>query len=61
MLDVSVHQALIISGGSWWVFFQSPVAALLLALAALSLTSGSGLSGKIRQWLKRPSAGRLRQ
>jgi putative tricarboxylic transport membrane protein len=56
MLDVSVHQALIISGGSWRVFLESPVSALLLALAVLSLTSGTGLSGKIKKWLKKPSA-----
>ena len=57
MLDVSIHQSLIISGGSWWVFLQSPVAASLLGLAVLSLTSGTGLSGKIKTWLKRSFAG----
>jgi putative tricarboxylic transport membrane protein len=57
MLDVSLHQSLIISGGSWWVFFQSPVSAVFLALAVLSLTSGTGLSGTIKKWLTRPHTG----
>ena len=52
MLDVSLHQALLISGGSWWVFLESPVSAILLFLAALSLTSGTGLSMKVKTWLK---------
>lgn len=47
MLDVSLHQALLISGGSWWVFIQSPVSAVLLGLAALSLTSGTPLGAWI--------------
>ncbi len=47
MLDVSLHQALLISGGSWWVFLESPVSAVLLGLAALSLTSGTPLGAWI--------------
>jgi putative tricarboxylic transport membrane protein len=53
MLDVSLHQSLIISGGSWMVFFQSPVAATLLALAALSLTSGTPIGAWIVRKLKK--------
>ena len=56
MLDVSLHQALLISGGSWMVFLQSPVSAILLFLALLSLTSGSGLSMKIKTWIKSKKA-----
>jgi len=56
-LDVSLHQSLIISGGSWWIFFQSPLAVILLALAALSLTSGTGVTDNIRKWLKKSYAG----
>ena len=37
MLDVSLHQSLLISGGSWSIFFTNPISAVLLALAALSL------------------------
>ncbi len=54
MLDVSLHQALIISAGSWWVFFESPVAAVLLSLAALSLTSGTPAGACIVKCLKKP-------
>jgi putative tricarboxylic transport membrane protein len=53
MMDVSLHQALIISGGSWLVFLQSPVSALLLGLAALSLTSGTPLGAWIVRQFKR--------
>jgi putative tricarboxylic transport membrane protein len=53
MLDVSLHQALIISGGSWWIFLESPVSAVLLALAALSLTSGTGLFAAVKKQLKK--------
>jgi putative tricarboxylic transport membrane protein len=52
MLDVSLHQSLIISGGSWGIFWDSPVAVVLLALAALSLTSGTGLVDIIKKRLK---------
>ncbi|MBQ8090153.1 MAG: tripartite tricarboxylate transporter permease [Pyramidobacter sp.] len=37
MLDVSLHQSLLISGGSWAIFFTNPISALLLALAMISL------------------------
>ena len=37
MLDVSLHQALLISGGSWSIFVTNPISAALLALALLSL------------------------
>jgi len=57
MLDVSLHQSLIISGGSWWIFFQSPLAVILLALAALSLASGTGVTDNIGKWLKKSYAG----
>ncbi len=37
MLDVSLHQALLISGGSWSIFVTNPISAALLALALFSL------------------------
>ncbi len=53
MLDVSLHQALLISGGSWMVFFQSPVSAVLLALAALSLTNGTPIGAWLGKSVKK--------
>lgn len=37
MLDVSFHQALLISHGSWLIFVQSPISAVILLLALLSI------------------------
>ena len=37
MLDVSLHQALLISGGNWSIFVTNPISAALLTLALLSL------------------------
>ena len=37
MLDVSLHQSLLISGGRWSVFITNPISAVLLVLALLSL------------------------
>lgn len=37
MLDVSLHQSLLISQGSWMVFLTNPVSAVLLLLALFSL------------------------
>jgi putative tricarboxylic transport membrane protein len=57
MLDVSLHQSLIIGGGSFGIFLESPLAVALLSLAALSLLSGTGITGKIKKLLKkRPAA-----
>lgn len=53
MLDVSLHQSLLISDGSWLVFVEEPISAVLLALASLSLTSGTPLGGMIVRTLKK--------
>ncbi len=37
MLDVSLHQSLLISGGSWMIFLTNPICAMLLLLALISL------------------------
>lgn len=37
MLDVSLHQSLLISGGSWMIFLTNPICAILLLLALISL------------------------
>jgi putative tricarboxylic transport membrane protein len=49
MLDVSLHQSLLISGGRWTVFFTEPISAVLMLLAALSLLSGTGLIERIKK------------
>ncbi|HCL79157.1 MAG TPA: C4-dicarboxylate ABC transporter permease [Synergistaceae bacterium] len=37
MLDVSLHQSLLMSQGSWMIFLKNPISAALLALALFSL------------------------
>ncbi|MDR1732288.1 MAG: tripartite tricarboxylate transporter permease [Synergistaceae bacterium] len=37
MLDVSLHQSLLISQGSWMIFLTNPICAVLLLLALISL------------------------
>ena len=49
MLDVSLHQSLLISQGSWMIFFQEPISATLLALSVLSLCNGTPMW----KWMKR--------
>jgi putative tricarboxylic transport membrane protein len=41
MLDVSLHQSLLISQGSWMVFLTNPISATLLFLALLSLVQST--------------------
>jgi len=41
MLDVSLHQSLLISQGSWTVFLTNPISATLLFLALLSLVQST--------------------
>ncbi len=53
MLDVSLHQSLLISGGSWLVFFQEPISLGLLCLAFLSLLNGTPLMGYIKRTVQR--------
>ena len=56
MLDVSLHQSLLISGGSWMVFLTNPISAVLLALAALSLVQSTPWYAG---WKKRRQAKKL--
>lgn len=37
MLDVSLHQSLLMSYGSWSIFFKNPISAALLIIAAFSV------------------------
>jgi len=37
MLDVTLHQSLLMSQGSWMIFLKNPISAVLLALALFSL------------------------
>ena len=48
LLDGSLHQALLISDGSYLVFLESPVSLGLLALALLALVQSTPLGGMMR-------------
>jgi putative tricarboxylic transport membrane protein len=37
LLNVSLHQSLLISHGTWMIFLTSPISAVLLAIALLSI------------------------
>ncbi len=52
MLDISLHQSLLISRGSWWIFFEYPLAVFLLVLAFLSLLSGTPAMAFIKRTIK---------
>ncbi|SBV92341.1 conserved membrane hypothetical protein [uncultured delta proteobacterium] len=52
MLDTSLHQSLLMSHGSWWVFFQEPISLVLLTIALLSLLSGTPLMAYIKGKIK---------
>jgi putative tricarboxylic transport membrane protein len=41
MLDVSLHQSLLMSQGSWMIFLKNPVCAVLILLALISLIQSS--------------------
>ncbi|QKY70052.1 tripartite tricarboxylate transporter permease [Lentibacillus sp. CBA3610] len=47
MLDTSLHQSLLIGGGSWAVFLSSPVAVILLIIAFFSVLQSTPLLGKV--------------
>jgi putative tricarboxylic transport membrane protein len=40
MLETSLQQSLLISQGSWLIFFNRPIAAFFMALAFLSIARG---------------------
>jgi putative tricarboxylic transport membrane protein len=45
LLNVSLHQSLLISHGSWAIFVTSPISAVLLALALFSVLQSTPLFG----------------
>lgn len=56
MLDVSLHQALLISQGSWLVFVKNPVSAVLLSIALLSILQNTPFFIWIRNALKKKTS-----
>lgn len=52
MLNVSLHQSLMISGGSWMIFFSNPISTVLLIIAALSIFQATPLSDRMFNAIK---------
>lgn len=52
MLDTSLHQSLLISHGSWWIFVQEPISLVLLTISFLSFLSGTPFLAYIQSKLK---------
>lgn len=52
MLNVSLHQSLMISGGSWMIFFSNPISTVLLIIAALSIFQATPLSDRLFNAIK---------
>lgn len=52
MLNVSLHQSLMISGGSWMIFFSNPISTVLLLIAAISVFQATPLSGRLVKSVK---------
>lgn len=52
LLNVSLHQSLLISGGSWMIFMQSPIAATLLIIALISILQCTPFSSWIPRLCK---------
>jgi putative tricarboxylic transport membrane protein len=50
MFNVTLHQSLLISHGSWAVFAKNPVSATLLVLALLSLLQSTPLFSWVRKY-----------
>jgi putative tricarboxylic transport membrane protein len=48
MLDVSLHQSLLISHGSWMVFLTNPISAVLLVIAFFSLLQSTPIYARWR-------------
>ena len=53
MLDVSLHQSLLISFGSWSIFLRTPISAVLLVIAAFSIFQSTPLFEKMIHSLKK--------
>ena len=52
LLNVSLHQSLLISHGSWLIFVTSPISAVLLALALFSILQSTPLFGWVGRIFK---------
>ena len=48
MLDVSLHQSLLMSQGSWMIFLENPISAVLLFIALFSLIQSTPIYGRWR-------------
>lgn len=48
MLDVSLHQSLLMSYGSWSIFFKNPISAALLIIAAFSVLQSTPAFERIK-------------
>jgi len=49
MLNVSLHQSLLISFGSWYIFIENPLSATLLAIALISIVQSTPLFGYLKR------------
>ena len=54
VLDTSLQQSLLIGQGSWWIFLQSLISAVLLAVALLSVLQATPLLGALRRFTGKP-------
>lgn len=52
MLDTSLHQSLLISQGSWMIFFKNPISAVLLFIALFSVLQSTPLFSYIIRKIK---------
>jgi putative tricarboxylic transport membrane protein len=48
MLDVSLHQSLLMGQGSWMIFVRNPICAVFLLLALISLVQSTPMYGRWR-------------
>lgn len=55
MLDTSLNQALIIGQGSYGIFFTSPIATVLLIIAALSILQSTPIFAVVKRKFKKTS------
>ncbi len=55
MLNVSLHQSLLISFGSWSIFLSNPISATLLAIALISILQATPLFGYLKRRFRRAS------
>ncbi|MDZ4164490.1 MAG: tripartite tricarboxylate transporter permease [Smithellaceae bacterium] len=53
MLNVSLHQSLLISFGSWTIFLSNPISATLLAIALISILQATPLFGYLKRLFRK--------